>query len=83
MAQVEDVPTFVIHAAGDQFVPPISGDRLYAAAPNPKEKWHPPGADHADSYTVLPEQYRQRVTGWLDFATAHRAAERLEDSGQR
>lgn len=83
MREVEDVPTFVIHAAEDQFVPTVSGDRLYAAAPDPKQKWHPPGADHADSYTVVPDQYRQRLTGWMDFATTYRAAESLEQSGLR
>lgn len=42
------VPTLVIAGAGDQLIPPEMSQRLYEAAPGPKQFVLIPDADHAD-----------------------------------
>ena len=54
-------PVFIIHGLADTFIPPINGQNLYNAAPDPKELWQPEGVGHSDSITLIPDDYRQRV----------------------
>lgn len=54
-------PVFVIHGLADDFVDPKFGREVYAAAPDPKQLWQPPGVNHSDSIDVVPDEYTQRV----------------------
>ena len=41
-------------------------DELFAAAPDPKERWTPEGVNHGDILAVMPEEYQARVTSFQD-----------------
>jgi fermentation-respiration switch protein FrsA (DUF1100 family) len=46
------VPKLMIHGDADEVVPFSMGERLYAAAPDPKRFYSIPGAGHNDTYMV-------------------------------
>lgn len=60
------LPILFIHGDADTFVPFHMLDEVYEATNGPKEKWVVPGAEHAKSYAVDPEQYRQKVKAFLE-----------------
>lgn len=70
LSQVRDVPTFIVHAREDSYIPVDNADRLYAVAPEPKELWAVPGADHAQSNEVAADAYERRVTAWIEQGLA-------------
>lgn len=82
LAEVEDVPTFIIHAREDSFIPAESADLLYAVAPDPREKWLVPRADHAEIREVAPAQYAEQVRGWATFAAEWRAEQLASDEAR-
>lgn len=57
-------PVFVVHGLADDYILPEYADRVYAAAPDPKDLWKPEGVGHSDIITVIPEEYEQRITAW-------------------
>ncbi len=57
-------PAFIIDDLADDLVPPRSGERLYEAAPGPKELWRVPHAPHTGGLDTCPDEYQRRV---LDF----------------
>ncbi len=57
-------PVYIIHGDADAATTPENAKLLYAAAAEPKTMWLVPGAGHADSHKVAPQEYEQRV---LDF----------------
>lgn len=57
-------PVFMIHGEADVDTTPDNVHLLYDACPEPKMLWTVPGAGHAQSHEVAPEEYRRRV---LDF----------------
>lgn len=59
-------PVFVIHGTGDTYVNPEYSQVLYDNAPEPKQLWNPEGAEHADAAEAYPEEYAERVRGWID-----------------
>jgi len=60
-----EVPVLVMHGEDDSFVPVESGERLYAAANDPKEKWIVPGSDHADIAETDPDGYVDRIVSQI------------------
>lgn len=54
-------PALFIDDGRDTDIPAHSGQRLYAAAPGPKELWLIPNATHAGGYAALPQEYQRRV----------------------
>lgn len=60
------LPILIIHGAEDKFVPRKMADEIFKAAHSPKELWIVPKAQHAQSYIVQPEQYRQRTASFLN-----------------
>ncbi len=62
------VPYLVVHGDADTFIQPGHAEAVYAAANDPKELWLVPGADHAETPTVAPEEYQARVTCWITQA---------------
>lgn len=70
-------PILFIHGAADAYVPPMHGERLHAAALHPASAlWLVPGADHALTYAVAPEQWLQRVGAFLEACFAPGSAGR-------
>lgn len=59
-------PLLFIHGARDQFVPTSMVHREYAADHSAKQLWIVPKAGHAQSLTVEPGRYQQRVIGWFE-----------------
>lgn len=60
------LPIFIIHGAEDKFVPTKMAEENFKAAHSPKELWIVPKAQHAQSYIVKPEQYKQRTADFLN-----------------
>nr|WP_329905595.1 alpha/beta hydrolase [Porphyromonas pogonae] len=59
------LPMLFIHGDQDDYVPTGMVYPLYEAKPKPKELWIVPGAGHALSYKVNPQEYRERVKNFL------------------
>lgn len=59
------LPMFFIHGDADTFVPYEMLDTLYQATNGPKEKWVVAGAEHAKSYKMDPEAYKEKIAAFL------------------
>ena len=59
------VPTLILHGEADRMNPPLSGRRLYDAAPGPKQLALIPGGGHEDSAEVNPTAYFAALNGFL------------------
>jgi dipeptidyl aminopeptidase/acylaminoacyl peptidase len=59
-------PVLLIHGTNDGVVPFINGERLFAAAQEPKEFWIIDGANHGASFTASPEIYEARIMPFLE-----------------
>jgi fermentation-respiration switch protein FrsA (DUF1100 family) len=55
------VPILVIHGDRDSIIPLELGKAVFEAAPQPKEFYLVPGADHNDLYVVGGATYFQRL----------------------
>lgn len=61
------VPTFVLHAGRDRFIPPADREALFGALGAPvKEHWVVPQADHREIEHVAPEAYFSRIPAWFE-----------------
>lgn len=56
----------LIHGTADGVVPFINGERLFAAAHEPKEFWVIDGANHGASFEVSAEEYEARIMPFLE-----------------
>ncbi len=61
IATIGQRPVFIIQDQADTEMPVRAGERLYAAAPGPKELWLVPDAGHADARKLFPDEYANRV----------------------
>ncbi len=59
-------PLLVIAGADDPRTTLEDSERLFGAAPEPKELWVVPGAGHVDFHRFAPEAYEARVGQFLD-----------------
>ncbi len=55
----------ILQGGNDARVLNDSGERLFAAAGEPKEYWHEPSVAHVGFSTVVPEEYEQRVVSFF------------------
>ena len=58
-------PMFFIHGDKDDYVPTWMIYPLYDAKSEPKELWIVPGAEHAASYRILPQEYTLKVKDFV------------------
>jgi len=58
------VPLLLIHGVEDRVVPVAHGERLYAAAAEPKTFWRIPRAGHIGAFRD--PNHRRRLVEWLD-----------------
>jgi fermentation-respiration switch protein FrsA (DUF1100 family) len=58
-------PLLLIAGAADLRTTPADAERLFAAAPEPKQLWVVPEAGHVDFHRVAPEEYEARVLQFL------------------
>ena len=63
-------PVLIVHGAQDQVIPFSMGERLYAAAPEPKSFLPVEGAGHADNFIVGGERYQERLRNFMAAAPA-------------
>jgi dipeptidyl aminopeptidase/acylaminoacyl peptidase len=62
-------PVFIIHGGQDDMVPVQHAYRLKEASQNPDSKlWIVPEAQHANSYLVRPDEYKEQVISFFDEA---------------
>lgn len=67
-----DAPLLVVHGADDDIVPARMGERLFAAAREPKRLLLVPGAGHNDAYLVGREEYLAALREFLGGLPAAR-----------
>src|SRR5262249_12442048 len=65
------IPVLVIHGTSDEIIPDQLGQRLFAAASQPKHLTLIPGGHHEDSASVGGETYRRAV---VDFTASLRTS---------
>ena len=61
-------PLYIVHGQLDDETPPINGEKLFDAARGPKQIWRTAQAKHAESASMYPAEYRQRMRAF--FAAA-------------
>ena len=61
IAQISPRPVMIIAGENDQSIPAQSGQRLYAAAQEPRTLWIVPEVGHMGGFWRFPQQYEQRV----------------------
>ncbi len=66
VGKISPRPIFIIQGAADDFIPPDSAQRLYAAAGEPRSIWIVPGAWHTGAFEVAPAEYERRVIEFFD-----------------
>lgn len=59
-------PVFLMQGGADMVISPISGQRLYDAAGEPKELWFDPELGHVEFDTQRAHEYEIRVTTFFD-----------------
>jgi fermentation-respiration switch protein FrsA (DUF1100 family) len=57
-------PLLVIHGERDAIVPPMHGDELFAAAPEPRRLHRVAGAGHNDLLTLAGEEWARAIASW-------------------
>src|SRR5690606_31944598 len=62
VARVSPIPLLLVHGEEDDIVPIAHAERLYEAAPEPKELWRVPGG-HIQAFRTEP--MRHRLVTWL------------------
>jgi hypothetical protein len=60
------IPVFLIHGTDDGKIPYTMTERLYAAAPEPKELLLIRGGRHADSGSIGWVEYREKLTAFVE-----------------
>jgi fermentation-respiration switch protein FrsA (DUF1100 family) len=65
-------PKLFIHGQRDSIIPIRLGERLYTAAPPPKDIWRIPSADHNDILESAGAEYRTRLAAFYSSLTPRR-----------
>ncbi len=67
VAKIRPRPIFFIHSESDAYVPPENSRRLWGASgEGPEMLWIVAGPEHNEMFKAYPEEYLQRVVGFLD-----------------
>jgi pimeloyl-ACP methyl ester carboxylesterase len=65
-------PVFILGGEEDVDTKPLDTQRLFAAAPDPKELWIVPGARHVDLYGFAKAEYEHRLMEFIRKAETGR-----------
>jgi pimeloyl-ACP methyl ester carboxylesterase len=63
VGHISPVPLLIVHGDADHYFPVEHGERLYAAAKEPKEFWLEPGYGHAE--TAATPELLARIRDWV------------------
>ena len=66
IGRISPRPVFLMQGGADVVVSKTSGQRLYAAAGEPKTLWFDAGVEHAGFDHARPDEYERRVTSFFD-----------------
>ena len=66
IARISPVPLLIIAGEGDKLIPAENGQKLFAAAGDPKELWIIPGADHGGTFVAAGSMYGKKVGEFFD-----------------
>ncbi|MFN3431303.1 MAG: alpha/beta hydrolase [Candidatus Sericytochromatia bacterium] len=66
VAKIAPRPFFLIHGMQDHETVPMNGEKLFAAAQEPKQAWWPANSKHCTAWKDYPDEYKQRVFGFLE-----------------
>ncbi|NEP45555.1 MAG: alpha/beta hydrolase, partial [Okeania sp. SIO2H7] len=55
------MPVFFIHGTDDNLIPPYMSEKLFELAPEPKELFIVPGADHNNVSAIAGDEYSRRI----------------------
>ena len=66
VGQIAPRPLLLMHGTADQAVGFWQSEKLYKQAGEPKEIWILEGAEHTALFNKAPEEFEQRVVGFLD-----------------
>jgi fermentation-respiration switch protein FrsA (DUF1100 family) len=64
--QISPRPILILQGGADERIPANSGQRLFAAAGEPKEYWYEPKITHAKFSTSVPIKYEKRIVAFFD-----------------
>ena len=64
-------PVLIMGGRDDKWTPMAETQRMFEAAPEPKELWLVDGARHTDLYKVAGKEYERRVLGFLNQYLRH------------
>jgi len=59
-------PVYIVHSTADVVAPPDSGERLFAAAGEPRFLWEKDNVPHQMMYLDNPRRYQRRLLGFFD-----------------
>ena len=76
LGRLAGTPLHFIHGMADRWIPMSEAERLFAAAPQPKEAWFVRGAAHCGGYFADRMAYSARVAAFFDRNLARRPAAR-------
>lgn len=66
IGQISPRPILILQSGADKRIPVESGQRLFAAAGEPKEYWYESGIAHAKFSTSVPLEYEKRIVSFFD-----------------
>jgi uncharacterized protein len=66
IAKISPVPILIITGEGDKLISAETGQKLFAAAGEPKELWIIPGADHGGPFVSAGSIYGAKVGEFFD-----------------
>lgn len=66
ISQLSPRPVFLMQGGADVVISTASGERLYAAAGDPRELWYEPDLGHTMFDNARPAEYEARVTAFFD-----------------
>jgi len=66
IGKISPRPILIMQGGNDQRINRQSGDRLFAAAGEPKQYWYEPSAAHVAIYQAAPQDYEKHVVGFFN-----------------